>query len=375
MNRRQLVIVLVLTGLIVGIISLIMSRFEPPKETKFSTKIPIRYVKTQHIENDTLSAEVSGYGRLSSFRNVNISSEVSGRLLEGNISLKAGTRFNKGDVLFRINPIDASYNLKSRKSSFLNLLATSLADIKIDFPQAYDKWYQFYESISMKDNLPDLPEITSTKEKTYLASKNVLGEYYGIKADEARLDKYIIKAPFQGAIVSVMAEPGSTVNPGNNVAQIIQQDELEVSIPVNVDAIHLVEIGQLVLVTDRNNQSLPNAKITRIGSSINQATQTVDVFAKLNGHTQLNLVDGMYVNTSITTGSLSNVVELPRRSLLDQSKVYVLQDSQLVIKPVIIEKSNDETVIVSGLKDGSTVVIEPVSSFSSNQKFAALKAS
>ena len=83
----------------------------------------------------------------------------------------------------------------------------------------------------------------------------------------------------------------------------------------------------------------------------------------------------MYVNTFITTGSLSNVVELPRRSLLDQSKVYILQDSQLVVKPVIIEKSNDETVIVSGLKDGSTVVIEPVSSFSSNQKFAALKAS
>lgn len=375
MNRRQLVIVLVLTGIIVLIVSIIMSNFKPSQERTFSNIIPIKYVKTHRVKNDTLSAVIAGYGRLNSFRNVNISSEVSGRLLEGDIHLKEGATFNKGQVLFRINPEDATYTLKSRKSSFINLLVTALADIKIDFPSAYNKWYSFYESVSIEESLPNLPETTSTKEKTYLASKNVLSEYYSIKADEARLEKYTIRAPFTGSIISVMAQPGSSVNPGSNVAQIIQQDQLEVRIPVDVDALHLIEKGQLVQLTDKNNKALPLAHVNRISSNINQSTQTVNVYAKLKETANQVLVDGMYVNTEIITGNLNNVIELPRRGLLDENMVYVLQDSQLVKTPVVIEKSNNQSVIVSGLTTGTIVVIEPVSSFSSNQKFAALKAS
>jgi multidrug efflux pump subunit AcrA (membrane-fusion protein) len=375
MNRRQLVIVLVLTGVIVLIISIIMSNFKPSQEQTFNNTIPVKYVKTQRVQNDTISAIIAGYGRLNSFRNVNISSEVSGRLLEGDIDLKEGAIFKKGQILFRINPEDASYSLKSRKSSFINLLVTALADIKIDFPAAYDKWYKFYESVSIEEPLPNLPETTSTKEKTYLASKNVLSEYYSIKADEARLEKYTIRAPFTGSIINVMAQPGSSVNPGSNVAQIIQQDQLEVRIPVDVDALHLIESGQLVQLTDKNNKTLPSARINRISSNINQSTQTVNVYAKLMETTNQVLVDGMYVNTEIVTGNLNNVIELPRRSLLDENMVYVLQDSQLVKTTVVIEKSNDQSVIVSGLKTGTTIVIEPVTSIRTNQKFATLKAS
>ena len=376
MNRRQLVIVLVLSGIIVLIISLIMGNFKPSEERTFSNDIPIKYVKTQQVLNDTISAFISGYGRLNSYRNVNISSEVSGRLLEGNIELKEGATFKKGQVLFSINPEDATYSLKSRKSSFINLLVTALADLKIDFPAAYDKWYSFYESIAIDQSLPSLPEINSTKEKTYLAAKNVLSEYYSIKADESRLKKYTTYAPFNGAIVSVMAQPGTTVNAGSGIAQIIQQDLLEVNIPVDVDDFHLIKVGQLVELTDKNNQQLAPAHINRIGSNINQTTQTVDVYAKLmTTSSDYAVVDGMYVNANIVTGDLFNVVELPRRGLIDQNNVYVLQDSQLVKHPIIIEKSNDQSVIVSGLKTGTIVVIEPVSTFSSNQKFVALKAS
>ncbi len=375
MNRRQLVIVLVLTGIIVLIVSIIMSNFKPSQERTFNNVIPVKYVKTQRVQNDTILAVITGYGRLNSFRNVNVSSEVSGRLLEGDIDLKEGTTFKKGQILFRINPEDASYSLKSRKSSFINLLVTALADIKIDFPSAYDKWYSFYESVSIEESLPDLPETTSTKEKTYLASKNVLSEYYSIKADEARLEKYTIRAPFTGSIISAMAQPGSSVNPGSNVAQIIQQDQLEVRIPVDVDDLHLIKNGQLVQLTDKNSKALPSAHVNRISSNINQSTQTVNVYAKLNETTNQVLVDGMYVNTEIVTGNLNNVIELPRRGLLDENMVYILQDSQLVKIPVIIEKSNDQSVIISGLKNGTTVVIEPITSIRTNQKFATLKAS
>ncbi len=374
MNRRQLIIVSVLIAIIVGIMSLIFSKSSPKTEKRAVGKLPVKYVKTLSVQNDSIPYTLTGYGRLMSFNNINLSAEVSGKLIQGDVLLKAGANFNKGDVLFRVDQTEARYGLLSRKSAFLSALALALADLKIDFPDAYSKWFSFYENVDVDKALPSLPKISSTKEKTFLASKNVLGEYYGIKADEARLAKYNITAPFKGSFTEVFAEPGANVNPGNNIATIIQEDKLEAKIPVEVDNLHLIKRGQPVKLYNKGGDFIGTAEISRITRSINPNTQTIDVFAGLNNPETGNyLVSGMFVNTTISSGVISNAVELPRRAMLNADQLYVLADSSLNAQSVTIEKTNAETFIVSGLKNGTEVVIEPISAFSQNQKFSGLK--
>lgn len=374
MNRRQIIIVSVLVAIMVGIMSLIFSKSSPKTEKRAVGKLPVKYVKTLTVSNESIPYTLTGYGRLMSFKNINLSAEVSGKLIQGDVLLKPGANFSKGDILFHVDQTEAKYGLLARKSAFLSALALALADLKIDFPDAYQKWFDFYENVDVDQALPALPEISGTKEKTFLASKNVLGEYYGIKADEARLNKYNVIAPFNGSFVEVFAEPGANVNPGNNIASIIQEDKLEAKIPVEVDNLHLIQKGQPVELYNKAGEAVGMAEITRITRSINPNTQTIDVFAGLtNSESNQILVAGMFVNTTISSGVIPNAIEVPRRAMLNTEQLYVLTDSTLSAQSVTVEKTNPETFIVSGLKNGAVVVIEPVSAFSQNQKFAVLK--
>ena len=73
------------------------------------------------------------------------------------ISLKKGQNFRKGDVLVKIYNKDAKYALQARKSGYLNLLANILPDLKIDYPEYYESWVNFFESVKIDTDLPDLP--------------------------------------------------------------------------------------------------------------------------------------------------------------------------------------------------------------------------
>ena len=116
--------------------------------------------------------------------------------------------------MYRINDAEARLNLQARKSQFLNLIASSLPDFKIDFTEDYPAWQTYFESIEIDKSLNSLPEITTNKVKTFLATKNILGEYYSIKSGEENLRKYYLYAPYDGSIVNVNLETGTVVNPG-----------------------------------------------------------------------------------------------------------------------------------------------------------------
>ena len=93
--------------------------------------IPTVNIKTIH--NGSLETEISSSGRVLSFNSITISSEVNGKL-QGEFSIKKGTSFRKGDLLFKVKDTDMRLLSEAKKSSFMNLLSSILADIKIDFP-------------------------------------------------------------------------------------------------------------------------------------------------------------------------------------------------------------------------------------------------
>jgi hypothetical protein len=124
----------------------------------------IKSVSVIKVSNSDLQSEISSSGRVFSLNNINISSEVSGKL-EGNFSIKKGTKFRKGDILFRVKNTDMKLLADAKKSNFMNLLSSNLADIKLDFPSEYEKWNVFFNSISLKSTIKDFPETATSKEK------------------------------------------------------------------------------------------------------------------------------------------------------------------------------------------------------------------
>lgn len=90
----------------------------------------------------------------------------------------------------------------------MSLLSQQLSDLAVDFPQEADKWSAFFNRLSVDEDLPPLPAVNSAKEKVYLAVRNVISEYYGVRQAEINLRKYAVYAPFDGVFSTVSKEVG-----------------------------------------------------------------------------------------------------------------------------------------------------------------------
>ncbi len=360
MKKRQTIILAITSILLLIIVWRLATGKGEGEKAKENTNENKKFVKVHTIYNDTVEIRINGFGRVASSRNITLTAEVQGVLLSSGFELKSGETFSQGQLLYKINDKEAQLALKARKSAYLNIVASTLADIKVDFSDNFSKWSTFLDNIDLDANLPELPEIKSSKEKTFLASRNVLGEYFNIKGDEERLKKYNVIAPFNGSIVDVTSEIGGIVNPGTPIATIIKTVGLEVAIPVNTSDISLIKIGNNAELFSQDKTISFSGKVSRIAQNINSNTQSIDVFINIESNDKAKLFNGMYLEASIYAGNVYEADEIPRRALLNDGRVFVVQDSILLKKELTIIKKNKNSVIVKNLLDNDLVVIEPV---------------
>ena len=238
----------------------------------------------------------------------------------------------------------------------------------MDYPASYQNWQEFFASIDLDKNLPELPKVESEQEKIYLASKNLLSDYYTIKGEEERLRKYTIIAPFSGTFTDVYLHTGSVANPGSRIATIIRTDKLELEVPVDEYEAKWVKVGDVVKVTNESGANEWQGRVVRKSNFINPTTQSITVFVSLSSTVQNPLFKGMYLNAEFPGVSLAKTMEIPRNSVFNTNEVFVVQDSVLKKEEIIIHKINEKTLVFSGLKPGTELVVEPLINATENLK-------
>ena len=299
------------------------------------------YVKASPVIYNVNYAGVSATGRLSSQHAVELSAEVAGQVLSGNILLKEGATFRKGDLLVQIFDDEARSNLKASKSRFLNGIAGILPDMKIDFPHSYTTWSDFFNAINISKPLPDLPQIDSDKEKVFLASRNILSDYYTIQSAEIRLEKYKIYAPFNGTFTNVMMEVGSVANPGSRIATMIKTDKLELEVPVKIDDIYWINVGDNVKASTKDGLYTWNGKVVRKSDYVDPNSQSITVFVALESTKSKPLYQGQYLKAVFAEQNLDESMEIPRNAIFNKEFVYTIDEGKLKKQRVNILKTNE----------------------------------
>ena len=344
---------------------------EPPQRPKPVAK---NYVSAEPFEPQVVETVIEAFGRVESAQQLNVIAEVGGKLLKGSTVLKKGERFKKGQLLCRIDDIEENLSLQARKSSFLHTLASILPDIKIDFPNSFNTWQSYFNDIKLNESLPSLPETKSAKEKTFLAAKNILSEYYAIKSEEENLKKFYIYAPFNGSIVTINYQLGSVVNPGANIGTIISTDELELEVPVEQRDIEFVQKGKTVTIVDESDfEQNWIGKITRIADFIDPNSQSVSVFINIQKRSKYEALDGLFLKARIPGKSVKDATEVPRRILKNKNEIFIVQDSVLVTRKVRVHKVSENNAIISGLEPGDMMVTDRPSNASENMKVEIIK--
>lgn len=370
--KRKLWIALAAFGIILtaaGVMFLLFTlKEEPQKKTKPQSDI---YVRVDTVDYVNLQARITSSGRLHTYNEVVVSSEVSGRLSEGAVPFRAGQTFGKGQVIARVVNPEFPLSVKARKSRFLQTLASILPDLRLDYPDSYTRWYAFFEQIDIEQPMPRLPVPESSQERIFLASRNILSDYYTILGDEARLQKHDIRATFNGAFNNIAQEPGAVVNPGSRLATIVRTDLYELEVPVVTDEIRMLSVGDSVIVSAENINRAWKGEISRIGAVVNPSSQAVSVFVAIPG--EKGLFDGMYLTARLYGSILEDVMEMPRNAVFNNNHVYILQKNTLVEKPVEIIKKNPETIFLKGLNEGGKLVIEPLLNVTGNPIYKILQ--
>jgi hypothetical protein len=281
-------------------------------------------------------------------------------ILPGNVILKEGTRFRKGDLIVKIFDEEAKNNLKASKSRFMHSLAGILPDIRIDFPESYQKYQDFFNSIRIDKPLPELPELDSDKEKVFLASRNILNDYFSIISAEVRLAKYKLYAPFDGTFTMVYQEVGSVANPGSRIASMIRTDVLELEVPVRVEDAYWVNIGDPVKVSTKDMLMHWTGKVVRKSAFMDPSSQTLTIYISLNSEAGKPLYQGQYLRAEFASQTLHNSMEIPRNAVFDKDRVFTVEDGKLKKHQVDILKTGESTFFIAGLPEGAELVVEPL---------------
>ncbi len=374
MNKQKLIVLGVFVLILLGGY-LLMRQFAsmktlPPERPKV---VSSNFVKVDQVAYRELDTEVVAYGRITSAQPLTLIAEVGGRLFRGSVLLKPGINFRQGQLLYRINDAEVRLNLQSRKSEFLNLIASSLPDFKIDFTDDYAAWQAYFESLEIDKPLKELPEASSSKVKTFLATRNILRDYYSIKSAEENLRKYYVYAPYDGSIATVNLETGTVVNPGSTIATIIRTDELELEIPMEVGNVRWVKEGAAVEVTSEDGSRSWPGTVSRVADFVDPNSQSINVYIRVDAGPDSGLYDGLYLRAIIPGSRLENAMEIPRRVLVNDDEVFVVEKGVLKTRKVNVQKVNQDQVLISpleanGLNEGDSLVVEAPSNAIENMR-------
>ena len=319
-------------------------------------RAPKKIVKTVFIDtvkNGTIPIMIKANGTIVAKNRIEIFSEVQGVLQPTSKEFRPGNSYQKGEVILRLNSEEHYANLQAQKSNLYNSITSIMPDIRLDYPEQYEKWQAYLQKFDFDKATPPLPETTSDQEKFFISGRNIYTTYYNVKNMEVRQTKYTIRAPYSGILTSALVNPGSLIRQGQKLGEFINPKVYEMEVSINAKYIDLLQIGNKVDVANLDNGKTWEGKIVRVNGSVDQSTQTVKAYIELQGK---DLKEGIYLEAHLIAKSEENALEISRTLLINNRNLYVFNDSVIDLVAVEPVYFTDETVVVKGLEDGTQMI-------------------
>ncbi len=350
LRKTWVLAILILAGGIAGFMVVSKMKKAPKKKTKKVTVI----APCIEVKNGDIPLVLEGSGQVKAKDRIDIYSEVNGVLQSAGKDFRTGVHFKKGELLIKIDDSEFRASLYSKRSDFENLITALLPDIKLEFPSEFDKWYNYLISLDIDQPLKPLPEVKSQKEKFFITGRKVYSNYFAIRNLETRLDKYNIKAPYDGVVTESHVNPGTLIRVGQKIGVFSNNDVFEVEISLKALDANLIHVGDKATIVSSEDGTVMKGVVARINSAIDVSTQTVSVFIESSDR---RLREGMFVKAKIKSGMIDHAFEIPRDILSENKYVYVINpDSTLDRKAITPVRFLKKSVIVSGFPDGMKIV-------------------
>ena len=353
MDKRKIILSAIGVVLIVAAIFGAKAIIDSNVKGKPQVSKVIKSVFVDTVSNGTVPIVVPANGSVTALRKLELFAEVQGIFQNSSHDFRPGQKYRRGEVLLSVDSREYAASVQSQKSDLYNRITSIMPDLRLDFPEAFPKWETYLSNFDINKRIAPLPETGSEKEKYFITGRGIISAYYGIKNLEERLGKYNIIAPFDGILTEALVNRGTLIRQGQKLGEFIDPTVYELEVSVAKKFSDLLRVGEKVALTNLDETQNYTGTISRVNAKVDQETQTIEVFIKVNGN---DIQEGMFLQAQIDAKDEENALEIPRELLVDRSKVFVVRNAQLQlveVNPVFFGKN---TVVIKGLADGEKML-------------------
>jgi multidrug efflux pump subunit AcrA (membrane-fusion protein) len=317
----------------------------------------VKTVFAETVTNTTVPIIIPANGTLQAKERLELFAEVQGVFQSSANDFKVGQRYKKGQTLIRINAAEYYASVQAAKSEFYNLVTSLMPDLRLDYPDAFPKWQAYLNSFDVNEPVPALPETTSDKVNYFVTGRGVYASYYNIKNLEQRLGKYSIYAPFDGVLTEALVTKGTLIRQGQKLGEYINTSVFELELAIGKTFSDLLSLGEKVELSIPQTSKTYTGTVSRINGRVDPETQTIQVFVEVNGE---DLKEGMYLEAQLEAREQANAIKISRKLLVDDSEIFIVQDSILNLIPVEPVYYSPKEVVVQGVPDGTKILSKSI---------------
>lgn len=347
--------------LIIGIAAMVALSRSGSAEQRVEPSLAVIQVNTLQVSQSSQNVLVKGSGVVLPSQQVNIVPQVSGKIVSVAANLKPGARFNKGDVLARIEQADYVLGVQQEQ----NRVEQAKLNLKIEEERQNDAQREW----ELLGNEGKAPELASRMPQLQLAKSAVDAAEAGLERAELALSRTTIRAPFDSMVKSEQLEEGQVVG-GAPVATLQGTSQFWVRVSIPTSELMLIAIpdinaqeGSMVNVSfSANHQQIIQKQGQVLGleseldAQARTATLLIGIDQPLSGEFPLLL--GSYVQVEIQGPQQDNVIELPASALQEGSFVLIADsENKLGKKEVQVGWYSQKSVFITdGLDEGTQVI-------------------
>ena len=240
--------VLVILGLMVAAIwVLVLSK--PTAAKKAVVAAMARTVQVAIIKKAEDEVEIRADGVVESQRVVNISTEVTGKLIEVNANLVPGGKVRQDEVLVVIDPADYRAALEQAKAAVERSRMT-VADGELTIQQeearrdqALRDWKKMGKG-DPSDLLSRKPQLSSARARLASAKADVASAEAEVESERVTIWRGLsFERPFDGVVRQESVEVGAVMAPGTMLATLFSEGSLEVELAPETGGLCFTEAG------------------------------------------------------------------------------------------------------------------------------------
>ncbi len=385
MSKRDLLLkilvpLLILIGAVAITLVMVRSRQMPePQEKEFAGPL----VDVMEVSRAERIIMVTGTGTVQPSREVAVTPQVSGQVVELSPRMVTGGFIEAGELLFAIEATDYQLALESARANQA-MAELELAKIAGQAEVARLEWQRLALPGQAE---PDPLVVFEPQLKS--AEAQVAAARAAVAQAELNLKRTRLVAPFNGYVRNESVEVGQYVKSGSSVATLAGTDEVEIEVPMPLEELDWIDLP------GRNGQTNPvnvevrlalgsrlltwTGQVRRLLGDINPQNRMAslvvavsDPFGRSNSEEKevVQLAPGTFVEVRVQGRMLSDVVVIPRLALHDHDTVWVVDAQQtLRIRSVdVVRREKDDVLLSGGLQAGERIVLTNLSGAADGMK-------